>query len=65
MSPWAEIHCDTIGPRSTNLEDKEIKCKAMPIIDPVPILFELVVLVTKTTEAGAVTVEKSWLSCYP
>ena len=65
VTPWQEIHCDTIGPWKIELRAKTLEFKAVTIIDPVTNLVEINPLITKTAKEVADAVETNWICRYP
>lgn len=65
LSPWQEVHCDSIGPWKIDLRARTLTFHAMTMIDPCTNLVEIKATKTTTAKEGAAAVENTWLARYP
>ena len=66
ISPWSEVHVDSIGPWTVTVNNQELKFYALTMIDPVTNLIEIVRYPTTLNAAEAARLfENHWLSRYP
>ena len=65
VSPWQEVHVDTIGPWKLKAGPYELFFNALTIIDPVTNLLEIVRISSKEAKYMAQMFENNWLARYP
>ena len=65
VSPWQEVHCDSIGPWKIELRAKTLSFHAMTMIDPCTNLIKIKPTLTTLAKEGAAAVENGWLARYP
>ena len=65
VSPWQQVHCDSIGPWKIDLRARTLTFHAMTMIDPCTNLVEIQHTISTTAAEGAAAVENTWLARYP
>jgi transposase InsO family protein len=65
VSPWQQVHCDSIGPWQIKLRARTLTFHAMTMIDPATNLVEIKRTLTTTAAENAAAVENTWLARYP
>ena len=66
ISPWQEVHIDSLGPWTIKIRGVTIKFSALTMIDPVTNLLEVVQYPTNNNGIDATRLfEQTWLARYP